>query len=187
MVTSFNGTSHIYIDSMSQHGENPQILEMKNQPLEGTMFMCQKKTTLPETNVAPEKRCFEDNAFLFERSLFRGGLFTFMASQPPPPKHWFPLITIGFPLARPYPTYTWNPTCFGIENHAPVRKKKNEPPHSSFGLLNLESKWVVWKHPPNSRVWKGRETPGGFKGKRGNGETFVLQCIYIYMYIWTHI
>ena len=37
----------------------------------------------------------------------------------------------------------------------------------------------MWKHPPNSRVWKGRENPGGFKGKRGNGETFVLQCIYI--------
>ena len=85
MVTSFNGTAPIYIDSMSQHGENPQILEMKNQPLEGTMFMCPKKTTLPETNVAPEKNAWK-TAFLFGRSLFRGGLLTFMASQPPPPK-----------------------------------------------------------------------------------------------------
>ena len=154
MVTSFNGTSHIYIDSMSQHGENPQILEMKNQPLEGTMFMCPKKATLPETNIAPDKRCLES----------------------PPPKTLVSLNNHWFSLSKALRTYTWNLSVFGIEN-MPCFYWKTKP-HGSFGLLNLESKWVVWKHPPNSRVWKGRENPGGFKGKRGNGETFVLQCIY---------
>ena len=183
MVTSFNGTSHIYIDSMSQHGENPQILEMKNQPLEGTMFMCPKKATLPETNIAPDKRCLEDNAFLFERSLFRGGLLTFMASQPPPPKHWFPLITIGFPLARPYPTYTWNPTCFGIENHAPVRKKKTS-------RLTAPSGFSTWSR--NGSCGNIPQIPGfGKEGKppgvsRENGETVkrLFYSVYIfYVYI----